>query len=115
MDEYQNSEKLAEAKAFYQLAVYLKALELPFSVSDLYRDAYQNQTNPRMVDTSWLDQLEKDPNMQQALSEPFTTQTIMETLLRTGHEAVIKQLMKRVREYGIGFAHAYVLGISRWK
>jgi hypothetical protein len=111
MDENYDREKLAVAKAFYQLAFYLKTLDLPFTVQDLYREAYQGQNRSE----HWLDDLDEDPRLKQTLSEPFTTHTIMETLLRNGHDAVIRQLMRRVRDHGIGFAHAYVMGISRWK
>jgi hypothetical protein len=101
-------------QALYQLDFYLKALNLPFSVKDLYRKAYAERLGPHYSD-DWLDDLEHDPDVQEGMNEPFTTKTIIETLMKNGHESIIRALLRETRNLGIGFTQAYIIGIEKWK
>lgn len=101
-------------QALYQLDFYLKALDLPFTVKDLYRKAYQERLGPHYSD-EWLDDLEQDPDVLDSMSDPFTTQTIIETLLKNGHESIIRVLLRETRNMGIGFTQAYIEGTNKWR
>lgn len=100
------------AKALYQLDFYLRQLGLEFTVKDIYREAYQKRRGSFYKD-DWLDRLRDDPDMKEALAEPFTTHTIAETLLQTGHEPILRTLIGRIREAGIGYMQAYIIGAGR--
>ncbi|UOF89413.1 hypothetical protein LSG31_16120 [Fodinisporobacter ferrooxydans] len=114
MNEHSEQKRSAVLKAFFQLNFYIQALELPFTVEELYREAYQTEHGAN-YNEDWLEIIHHDKYFADVLDEPFTTHTFIETLLRAGHDRIVKLLMKRVRDYGVGFAHAYVMGISRWK
>ncbi|MDQ0189288.1 hypothetical protein JI721_00115 [Alicyclobacillus cycloheptanicus] len=105
-------EHLSVAKTFYQLNFYLRTLGLPFTVTDLYAMAYKERRGTH-YDDRWLDCLGDNPEVNEALSEPFTTHTIVETLMRTGHEPVVRALMRTVRRHGIGFTQAYMVASPR--
>ncbi|MCY0876388.1 MAG: hypothetical protein OWT28_08980 [Firmicutes bacterium] len=98
---------LSVAQALYQLNFYLTCLGLTFTVKDIYREAYQSRRGEAYKD-AWLDVLHEDPAVCASIDEPFTTHTIIETLLRTGHEHLVRVLIRRIRAEGIGFAHAYM-------
>lgn len=99
-------------QALYQLDFYLKALELPFTVKDLYRKAYKERLGPHYSD-DWLDDLEYDPDVQDGMKEPFTTHTIIETLMRNGHERIVRGLMREARNLGLGYTSAYVVSVNK--
>ncbi|GIM47871.1 hypothetical protein DNHGIG_34200 [Collibacillus ludicampi] len=99
------------AKAFYQLDFYLKILHLPFRVKDLYRRVYQKRLGDYYTD-EWIDELSSDPDVVKSIHEPFTTQTIVETLMHTGHEPIIRALLREMRRRKIGFTQAYIMGIN---
>ncbi|ASS75576.1 hypothetical protein CIG75_11640 [Tumebacillus algifaecis] len=101
-------------QAFYQLDFYLKALNLPFSLKDLYKKAYAERLGPHYSD-DWLDDLEHDPDVQESMSTPFTAKTIVETLMKNGHESIIRALLRHSRKLGIGYSQAYIVGIEKWK
>jgi hypothetical protein len=101
-------------QALFQLDFYLKALELPFTVKDLYRKAYQERLGPHYSD-DWLDDLEQDPDVQAGMTEAFTTQTIIETLMKNGHEPIIRHLLRETRTLGVGFTQAYIVSINKRK
>lgn len=101
-------------QALFQLDFYLKVLNLPFSLKDLYRKAYEKRLGPHYSD-DWLDDLEHDPDVQEAMSEPFTTKTIIETLMKNGHETIVRALLRETRMLGITFTHAYIVGMEKWK
>lgn len=105
-------EHLSVAKTFYQLNFYLRAVGLPFTVSDLYAAAYRERRGAN-YDDRWIQCLGDNPDVTESLSEPFTTHTIVETLMRTGHEPVVRALMREVRRHGIGFTQAYMAGSPR--
>lgn len=107
-----NGEHLSVAKALYQLNFYLRVLGLPFTVTDLYAAAYQ-QRRGSQYDDRWLSVLHENPDVEAALQEPFTTQTIIETLMRTGHEPIVRALMREVRKRDIHFTQAYMIGTPR--
>lgn len=111
MDESQ-SKHLSVAKALYQLDFYLKTLHLPITVQDLYERAYRNRRG-LLYDDRWLSALPESPEVAGTLDEPFTTHTIVETLMRTGHEPIVRALMREVRTRDIGFTHAYMIGMHR--
>lgn len=99
-------------QALHQLDFYLKTLEVPFTVKDLYRKAYHERLGPHYSD-DWLDDLEQDPDVLEGMSEPFTTQSIIETLMRGGHEPVVRALLRETREYGIGYYQAMIGRINK--
>lgn len=105
-------EHLSVAKALVQLNFYLQTLELPVTVKDLYERAYKNRRGDR-YDDRWLTQLEENPDMSDALEEPFTSASIVETLMRTGHEPIVRALMKEIRNRDIQFTQAYMIGMPR--
>lgn len=100
------------SQALYQLDFYLKTVELPFGVKDLYRAAYRDLRGQHYSD-EWLDHLGSDPRVKESLDQPFTTHTIAETLLLTGHHPILREMMRRLREEGIGFMQAYIAGTER--
>ncbi|MCL6597308.1 MAG: hypothetical protein K6T81_01055 [Alicyclobacillus macrosporangiidus] len=107
-----SGEHLSVAKALYQLDFYLQTLELPFTVRDLYRSAYERRRGDR-YDDRWLDHLAENPDVAQSLDEPFTTSTIVETLMRTGHEPIVRALVREVRRADIRYVQAYLMGTPR--
>jgi hypothetical protein len=105
-------EHLSVAKALYQLNFYLKTLDLPLTVTDLYERAYRNRRGDH-YDDRWLSVLHENPDVVDSIEDPFTTHTIVETLMRTGHEPIVRALMKEVRKNKIGFTQAYMIGMPR--
>ncbi|HEU4963188.1 MAG TPA: hypothetical protein VFV52_04915 [Bacilli bacterium] len=112
--EYLFGSDFTADQALYQLDFYLKALELPFSVKDLYRKAYQQRLGPHYSD-DWLDDLEHDPDVQEGMSLPFTTQSIISTLMRNGYDAIVRHLLRETRNRGIGYVETTMTGIRKWK
>ncbi len=100
------------AKALRQLNFYLETINLPFTARDLYHSAYEGPLEDRLSD-EWLDHLATLPEVESALQEPFTTHTIAETLIQSGHEALLKELISRVRHADISFAQAYIVGVDK--
>lgn len=100
------------AKALLQLDFYLKALDLPFTVKDLYRHAYQKRLGD-YYNEHWIDLLLDDPAFQDCLDEPFTAVTIIETLKDNGHKPIIYALYRWSRRMNIGYLHTYVIGITQ--
>ncbi|MCL6516227.1 hypothetical protein [Alicyclobacillus sp.] len=107
-----SGEHLSVAKALYQLDFYLRTLELPFTVRDLYRRAYERRRGDR-YDDRWLDHLAENPEVAESVDEPFTTSTIVETLMRTGHEPIVRALMREVRRADIRYVQAYMIATPR--
>lgn len=105
-------EHLSVAKALAQLECYLSALDLRITVRDLYERAYKNRRGD-YYDDRWLHHLDDNPDVQDALDESFTASSIIETLMRTGHEPMIRALMKEVRKRNIQFTQAYIIGTPR--
>lgn len=105
-------EHLSVAKALYQLDFYLRVLNLPLTVVDLYERAYKERRGDH-YDDRWVISLSENPDVVASVDEPFTTQTIIETLMRTGHEPIVRALMKEVRKSRIGFTQAYMIGMPR--
>jgi len=105
-------EHLSVAKALHQLQFYLHTLQLGVTVQDLYASAYKRRRGAK-YDDSWLTVLEENPDVSESLDESFTTHTIIETLMRTGHEPIVRALMKEVRSRNIEFTHTYLIGPSR--
>jgi hypothetical protein len=105
-------EHLSVARALYQLDFYLDALNLPFTVVDLYERAYKDVRGDH-YDDRWVRCLHENPEVVKAADEPFTTHSIIDTLLRTGHEPMVRALMKEVRKRNIGFTQAYMIGMPR--
>lgn len=103
---------LSVAQALYQLKFYLECLGLTFTVKDIYKEAYEARRGDAYKD-AWLDVLQEDPAVCASIQEPFTTQSIIETLLKTGHDHLVRALARRIREEGIGFAHVYLAGSRR--
>lgn len=107
-----DGEHLSVAKVLYQLDFYLKTLQLPFGIADLYAKAYRDRRGAQ-YDDLWVTSLHDNPDIAESLEEPFTTQSIVETLMRTGHEPLVRALMKEVRRQHIGFTQAYMIGMPR--
>lgn len=99
-------------KAFLQLDLYLKALQLPVTVKDLYQRAYKNRLG-EYYDDQWLDLLEYDSEIQACLDEPFTVQSIIETLVEYDHKPVLFALVRFAHQLNIGFSHRFVIGIAQ--
>ncbi|MBX6352354.1 MAG: hypothetical protein IRZ10_03380 [Thermoflavifilum sp.] len=102
-----HGEHLSVAKTLYQLDFYLRILDLPFTVRDLYEAAYKRRRGAR-YDDRWLDTLEDNPEVAESIHEPFTAQTIIDTLMRTGHTPIVMALMREIRRRRIGFSQAYL-------
>ncbi|MCF8564820.1 hypothetical protein LLE49_08765 [Alicyclobacillus tolerans] len=109
---YSGGEHLSVAKALYQLNFYLGVLNIPLTVKDIYETAYRNRRGD-FYDDRWLSTLDQNPDVADCIQEPFTTQTIIETLMRTGHEPIVRVLMREVRKRNIGFTQAYMIGMPR--
>ncbi|PWI58236.1 hypothetical protein [Sulfoacidibacillus thermotolerans] len=109
-----NHEHYSVARAFYQLDFYLEAINAPFSIKDLYRRAYAEKRKDHF-DDQWLDHLADDEHIRESLEDSFTAHTIVETLLKTGHEAVLRQLIKHLRKERIHFAEVYISGAGKKK
>lgn len=105
-------EHLSVAKAFVQLDCYLDMIGLPMTVRHLYEKAYRDRRGER-YDDRWLNHLQENPDISEALSEPFTASSIVETLMRTGHEPIVRALMKEIRRRNIQFTQAYMIGMPR--
>jgi hypothetical protein len=105
-------EHLSVAKALYQLNFYLKTVGLPFTVQDLYERAYKSRRGDR-YDDRWLTCLHENPDVLDSIEEPFTAHSIIETLMRTGHEPIVRALMKEVRTRKIEFTQAYMIAMPR--
>lgn len=105
-------EHLSVAKALYQLDFYLQTLEMPLSVVDIYEKAYKAKRGD-YYDDRWLITLAENPDVVDSIQEPFTTHTIIETLMRTGHEPIVKVLLREVRRRKINFTQAYMIGMPR--
>ncbi|MBX5436333.1 MAG: hypothetical protein IRZ33_03850 [Alicyclobacillaceae bacterium] len=105
-------EHLSVAAALYQLDFYLETLGLPFTARDLYAAAYKQRRGDK-YDDRWLENLQDIPEVRQSLEQPFTTQSIVETLMRTGHEAVVRALMREVRRRNITYTQAYMIATPR--
>ncbi len=107
-----NHEHYSVARAFYQLEFYLDAISAPFTIKDLYRNAYAEKRKDH-YDDKWLDHLEDDARITESLEDSFTAHTIVEALLKTGHEAVLRQLIKHLRKERIHFTQLYISGAGR--
>lgn len=112
MEGQPHGEHLSVAKALYQLDFYLNTLDLPISVRDLYAAAYKGRRG-EAYDDRWLDYLADNPEVVDSLDEPFTSHTIIEVLMKTGHEPIVRSLIREVRRRDIGFTHAYMIGSHR--
>ncbi|MFX4302157.1 hypothetical protein ACOJUR_07815 [Alicyclobacillus tolerans] len=108
---YSGGDHLSVAKALYQLDFYLQQLNMDIRVRDLYERAYREKRGDR-YDDRWLQVLDEHLEVRDSLSEPFTTQTILEVLMRTGHEPLVRSLMREIRRRKIGFTHIYLIGRS---
>lgn len=111
MSHYSNSD-FEVIKACYQLEQYLHALKVPFTVRALYERAYKDRLGID-YDPSFLLNLENDARLVESKNEPYTTHTIMETLVQFGHEPLIRALLRETRRLNIGFTHAYIMGFNR--
>lgn len=99
-------------KACYQLQLYLSTLNLPFTVRSLYEKAYKSRLGVDYDPTFLLD-LQNDTRFISAKDEPYTTQTIIETLLQYGHEPLVRTLLKETKKLNVGFTQAYIMGFNR--
>lgn len=99
-------------KALLQLDSYLKALRLPLTVKDLYRSAYKHRLGVH-YNEQWLDWLEHDPDILSSLEEPFTLQSILETLAESDHKPILFALVRYAHRHDIGFSYRYVIGIAQ--
>jgi len=105
---------LSVSQALFQLEFYLDCLHLPFTVKEVYKEAYQKRRGEAYKD-EWLDVLGENPAVCASLNQPFTTHTIVETLMRTGHEHLVRVLINRIQDADVGFTHAYVVGTRKRK
>lgn len=100
------------AKVLLQLDLYLKTLKVPVTVKDLYKKAYMNRLGDYYND-HWIDLLHEDPEFQSCLEEPFTLQTIMDTLVENGHKPLLFALLRLRHRLNIGYSHAFVISIAQ--
>ncbi|GAX90591.1 hypothetical protein EFBL_2218 [Effusibacillus lacus] len=100
------------AKAFVQLGFYLKALNMPFTVKDIYRRAYKERLGNAYSD-DWIDCLTDDPEVQECLEEPFTVYSVAKTLKEYGHAPINYALYRMIRRLDIYYSHAYVISIAQ--
>ncbi|MCL6453425.1 MAG: hypothetical protein K6T78_07310 [Alicyclobacillus sp.] len=105
-------EHLSVAKALVQLECYLNMLDIPVTVRELYERAYRHRRGEH-YDDRWLNHLRENPEVAGALDEPFTSDSIVETLMRTGHEPIVRAVMKEVRHRDIQFHQVYMIGTPR--
>ncbi|WAH35347.1 hypothetical protein [Alicyclobacillus dauci] len=106
-----HGEHLSVAKALYQLEFYLDQLNAPFDIYHLYATAYKEQRGSQ-YDERWLYCLDDNPEVENCLDEGFTLQTIVDTLLRTGHEPVVRALMRSFRREKIAISQLYLIGAT---
>ncbi|WP_245629997.1 hypothetical protein [Alicyclobacillus acidiphilus] len=106
-----HGEHLSVAKALYQLEFYLDQLDAPFDIYYLYAAAYKEQRGSQ-YDERWLYYLDDNPDVEHCLDESFTLQTIVDTLLRTGHEPVVRALMRSFRREQIGITQRFMYGAT---
>lgn len=104
-------EHLSVAKALYQLESYLEELDAPFDIYALYAAAYKEQRGLN-YDDRWLQCLNDNPDMENSLDEPFTLQSIVDILLRTGHEPIVRSLMRAFRRDGITVSQLFLSGAT---
>jgi hypothetical protein len=112
MSNLVGGEHLSLATALYQLDFYLQNLGLPFTAKDLYAVAYRDRRGEH-YDDRWLHNLHENPQVQESIHEPFTAQSIIETLMRTGHEPIVRALMREIQRRNIAFTQAYLIGTPR--
>jgi len=103
---------LSVSKALYQLDFYLQTLNMQLTITDIYALAYKKKRGDH-YDDRWLATLSENPDVSDSIQEPFTTHTIVETLMRTGHEPIVRALLREVRRRKITFTQAYMLGMPR--
>lgn len=104
-----HGEHLSVAKALYQLESYLDELDAPFDIYALYSAAYKEQRGSQ-YDERWLYCLNDNPDVEGCLDEPFTLQSIVDVLIRTGHEPIVRALMRSFRREGIAISQLYLIG-----
>ncbi|AEJ43341.1 hypothetical protein [Alicyclobacillus acidocaldarius] len=109
-----SGDHVSVAKALYQLDFYLEQIDAPFDIYDLYEEAYR-ELRGKYYDETWLDHLEDHPHVRESLDENFTLQTIVDALLRTGHEPVVRALMRSFRREQISVTQRFIDGASRQK
>lgn len=114
MEPDRYGEHLSVAKALYQLDFYLKTLNLPLTVQDLYARAYKGRRG-EAYDDRWLEHLDENPEVVESLDEPFTSQTALDVLVKTGHAPIVRVLMREMRRHDIGYTHAYMMASHRRK
>ncbi|TDY50541.1 hypothetical protein C7445_10293 [Alicyclobacillus sacchari] len=106
-----HGEHLSVAKVLYQLEFYLDQLNTTFDIYHLYSEAYREQRGS-LYDERWLYYLDDNPQVQNCLDESFTLQTIVETLLRTGHEPLVRALMRAFRRERISITQRFMYGAT---
>lgn len=104
-------EHLSVAKALYQLESYLEELDAPFDIYVLYSAAYKEKRGNN-YDDRWLHCLSDNPDMEESLDEPFTLQSIVDIFLRTGHEPIVRALMRAFRREGISVSQLFLIGAT---
>lgn len=104
-------EHLSVAKALYQLESYLNQLDASFDIYYLYAAAYKERRGSQ-YDERWLYYLDDNPEVENCLDEPFTLQTVVDTLLRTGHEPIVRALMRSFRKEQVGITHRFLFGAT---
>lgn len=106
-----HGEHLSVAKALYQLEFYLDQLSAPFNIYHLYAAAYKEQRGSQ-YDERWLYCLDDNPEVEGCLDESFTLQSIVDALLRTGHEPIVRALMRSFRKEQISISQLYLIGAT---
>ncbi|RIV29335.1 hypothetical protein D2Q93_00350 [Alicyclobacillaceae bacterium I2511] len=106
-----DEDRLSLVKAIHQLNFYLHTLGVPFTAIDLYKRA--NTKRESNLEEVWLQDVSQIPEAVKALDEPFTTVTIVETLMRTGYSSVVRVLMREIRHQKITYSQAYIMATPR--
>ncbi|MFD1674643.1 hypothetical protein [Alicyclobacillus fodiniaquatilis] len=104
-------EHLSVAKALYQLESYLEQLHASFNIYQLYAAAYKERRGSQ-YDERWLYCLDDNPEVENCLDEGFTLKSIVDTLLRTGHEPIVRALMRAFRRDHIAISQLYLIGAT---
>ncbi len=112
MSNLVGGEHLSLATALYQLDFYLQTLSLSVTSRDLYAKAYKD-TRGEHYDDTWLLRLAEDPQVKESINQSFTAKTIVHTLIRTGHEPIVRELMNEIRRLDITFTQAYLVTTPR--
>jgi hypothetical protein len=88
------------ARALYQLTIYFDSLNIPFTLPDLYEQAYGSGWT-EMPGALWLPHLADDPYVVAGRHEFYTLKTIFEDMERAGLSLLLEVIAEETARLGI--------------